>query len=213
MKIEIWSDVMCPFCYIGKHKFERALNQFTQKESIQVEWKSFQLNPDLKTDISVDINQYLMENKGISYEQAKHMNETVTALANKIGLTFQLDKAIVCNTFMAHRFSHLAKSIGKQEQAEELLFRAYFSEGKNVADQATLVSIGMELGLAASAVNALFETDAYFFEVEQDLKEAKSFGINSVPFFVFDRKFSISGAQESAIFLKTLQQIQAQETV
>jgi predicted DsbA family dithiol-disulfide isomerase len=112
MKVEIWSDVMCPFCYIGKRRFEDALQQFEHKDAIEIEWKSFQLNPDLETDPTININQYLADKKGWTIDHAQQMNDHVTKMAAEAGLTYNLDKAVVANSFKAHRFSHLAKSHG-----------------------------------------------------------------------------------------------------
>jgi predicted DsbA family dithiol-disulfide isomerase len=147
MKVEIWSDVMCPFCYIGKRRFEKALDQLPGKENIEVIWKSFQLNPDLKTDPTKNINQYLSEVKGMSMERAAQLNQQVTAMAAGEGLHYELDKAIVANSMVAHRFSHFALSKNKQNEAEELLFKAYFTEGKNTDDINILINLGKSIGL------------------------------------------------------------------
>ena len=126
MKVEIWSDVMCPFCYIGKRKFEKALEQFPDADKIEIEWKSFQLNPDLETNPDLSSHESLAAHKGISVEQAKAMSDQVVQMAAGEGLTYHLDKAVVANSFNAHRFSHLAKKHGVQHKAEEALFRGVF---------------------------------------------------------------------------------------
>src|SRR5687767_963 len=128
MKVEIWSDVMCPFCYIGKRRFEQALEQFSNKRDIEVVWKSFQLNPQLQTQPGKNINQHLSEIKGWSLEQAKQANAHVTAMAAEVGLQYDLDHAIVANSFDAHRLIQLAKAHGKGDAMEEQLFRAYFTK-------------------------------------------------------------------------------------
>ncbi|MBS1504268.1 MAG: DsbA family oxidoreductase, partial [Bacteroidetes bacterium] len=147
MKIEIWSDVMCPFCYIGKRRFESAMNDFSHKDQLEVEWKSFQLNPYMKTDPSVNINQYLAEAKGITADHARQLNDYVTGMAAKEGLKYDFDKAIVANSFDAHRLSHLAKRHGLSDEMEEALFKAYFTEGKNTDDKQTLADLGASVGL------------------------------------------------------------------
>src|ERR1043165_720328 len=152
IKVEIWSDVMCPFCYIGKRKFEAALEQFPQKDIVEIEWKSFQLSPYMKTDPSKSINRFLAEHKGISEEQAAAMNDRVTELAAKVGLKYDFSKAIVANSFKAHCFSHFAKENGKQMEAEEALFKAYFTEGKNTDDDQVLLEIGEAIGLDKDAL-------------------------------------------------------------
>jgi len=205
MKVEIWSDVMCPFCYIGKRKFEAALNQFPEKENVQLIWKSFQLSPDMKTDPGKNINQFLAAHKGITLQEAKRMNDHVTQLAAKVGLVYDFDKAIVANSFNAHRLVHFAKHHGKQNEAEEQLFKAYFTDGKNTDDTTTLIQLGTEIGLDATALKTVLETDKYAEDVKADIQEAHQIGVRGVPFFVFDRKYAVSGAQESPVFLQTLE--------
>ncbi|MBP6672651.1 MAG: DsbA family oxidoreductase [Bacteroidetes bacterium] len=204
MVVEIWSDVMCPFCYIGKRKFEQALEQFPGKASVNVEWKSFQLNPDMKTDPSMNINDYLAEHKGIPVARAKEMNEHVTAMAAEVGLTYDLGKAVVANSFDAHRLSHFAKKHGRQDAMEERLFKAYFTEGKNTADHETLVSLAVEAGLNAEEVRTMLAGTKFSDDVNRDIYEASQVGARGVPFFIFDNKFAVSGAQPTELFLQVL---------
>lgn len=147
MKVEIWSDVMCPFCYIGKRRFEQALEQFEYSDDIDVEWKSFQLNPSMETDPDKNINEYLAEAKGWSPEQARQMNQRVTDMAAEEGLEYNMDQAVVANSFDAHRLIQFAKKLDKGAEAEEALFRAYFTESKNIADHNTLLKIAEAIGL------------------------------------------------------------------
>jgi predicted DsbA family dithiol-disulfide isomerase len=207
MKVEIWSDVMCPFCYIGKRKFEQALGQFPGNAAVEVEWKSFQLNPDMQTDPSKSINDYLAEHKGIPVARAKEMNERVTEMAAEVGLTYRLDNAVVANSFDAHRLSHFAKKYGKQDAVEELLFKAYFTEGKNTADHETLVSLAEEAGLQGEEVRSMLSGTDYSDEVNRDIYEASQVGARGVPFFVFDNRYAVSGAQPSEIFLQVLNKV------
>lgn len=204
MKVEIWSDVMCPFCYIGKRKFEAALAQFPNKDRVELIWKSFQLAPDLKTQPDKNIHQFLAEHKGMSLEQAKSMNDHVTDLAKQVGLVYDFDRSIVANSFNAHRFSHFAKQYGKQNEAKELLFRSYFTDGKNIDDQLTLIQLAEEVGLDTTALKTALENGSYADEVKADIHEAQQVGVRGVPFFLFDRKFAVSGAQEISVFAKTL---------
>ena len=132
MKVEIWSDIMCPFCYIGKRRFENALKDFPHSSEIEIEWKSFLLNPAIRTETGNNINQYLSETKGWSLEQANQANNYVTKMAKEVGLYYDLNKAVVANTFDAHRLIQLAKANNKSNETEERLFRAYFIEGKKV---------------------------------------------------------------------------------
>jgi predicted DsbA family dithiol-disulfide isomerase len=138
MKIEIWSDIVCPFCYIGKRRFEKALAQFEHRDEIEVEWKSFQLSPGLKSEPGKSIHQFLAEHKGISLDEARGMNDYVTQMAAQETLEYDFDKAVVANSLKAHQLIHFAKANGKQEEAEELLFRAYFTEGKDIDNPQTL---------------------------------------------------------------------------
>ncbi|MBI3518624.1 MAG: DsbA family oxidoreductase [Bacteroidetes bacterium] len=204
MKVEIWSDVMCPFCYIGKHKFEKALEQFPHKNNIEVVWKSFQLDPTTVTDPSLNTIEHLAHKKGWSKQQAQETTAHVTNIAKQVGLDFHFDKAVVANSFDAHRLSHLAKKYGKQNELEEKLFRAYFTDGKNTADHATLLQIGKELGIDEKEISDVLHSSAFADDVEMDISEAQHIGVRGVPFFVLDRKYAVSGAQESDTFLGAL---------
>ena len=204
MKVEIWSDVMCPFCYIGKRKFENALAQFPHKDKIEVVWKSFQLDPTTVTDPSLNTIDNLAEKKGWSKQQAQETTAHVTNIAKQVGLEFNFDKAVVANSFDAHRLSHLAKKYGKQNELEEKLFQAYFTDGKNTADHSTLLQIGKESGIDEREITDILNNTTYSNEVEQDIIEAQHIGVRGVPFFVLDRKYAVSGAQESDTFLGAL---------
>jgi len=205
MKIEIWSDVMCPFCYIGKRRFEDALQKSGHGKDIEIEWKSFQLNPDMKTDPNINIDQYLADIKGFSLEHAKELNSHVTQMAAEAGLTYNFDRAVVANSFNAHRFSHLAKKHGLGDAAEEQLFKAYFTDGKNMDDIPTLIELGVSIGLNADEIKATLESDAYADDVKHDIAEAQYLGIRGVPFFVMNRKYGVSGAQAVPVFEETIE--------
>lgn len=204
MNVEIWSDVMCPFCYIGKRKFEKALEQFPHKNDITIIWKSFQLDPTTVTDPSLNTIENLAQKKGWSKKQANETVAHVTKIAKQVGLDFHFEKAVVANSFDAHRLSHLAKKYGKQNELEEKLFAAYFTEGKNTADYDTLLQIGTEIGLDIKEIENLLKSDTYANEVHLDIKQAQQIGVSGVPFFVLDNKYTISGAQESETFLGAL---------
>ncbi len=205
MKVEIWSDVMCPFCYIGKRKFENALAEFPKQKQVEIIWKSFQLSPEIQTNPNQNVNELLAVLKGIPLEQAIQMNNHVSGMAAIVGLTYNFATAVVANSLKAHRFSHLAKSLGLQNEAEESLFRAYFTEGRNTDDTETLVKLGEEIGLDASLTREVLEGNQYAHDVRADILEAQQLGIRGVPFFVFDRKIGVSGAQESAVFKQALE--------
>lgn len=203
--IEIWSDIMCPFCYIGKRRFDAALAQSEHSNDVEVIWKSFMLSPDLVTGPSKNSNQFLAEHKGISVEQARGMNDYVANMAAQSGLTFHFDKTVVANSFNAHRFSHFAKEHGRQNEAEELLFAAYFTEGKNIDDAKTLLDIALQLGLDAKELSEAMASGNYANAVADDIAEAQQLGIRGVPFFVFNRKFAVSGAQDVSVFADALE--------
>jgi len=204
MKVEIWSDVMCPFCYIGKRHFEKALEGFSEHDKIEVEWKSFQLNPDMKTEPGKSINQYLAENKGWTLEQARQANEHVTRMAKEAGLEYNMDRAVVANSFDAHRLVQLAKKSGKGDAMEERLFRAYFTEGKNIADHATLAGLAEEAGLEKEAVERTLAGRDFAAEVEQDIYEARQISVRGVPYFVLNDRYAVSGAQPVETFAGAL---------
>jgi predicted DsbA family dithiol-disulfide isomerase len=204
MQVEIWSDVMCPFCYIGKRKFEAALAQFKCKENIEIIWKSFQLNPEMKTDTTKNSIVALAENKGISLAESEEMHQYVMEMASKVGLQYSMNKTIAANSFNAHRLTHFAKIKGKQLEIEEKLFEAYFILGKNIDDNNCLIEIGESVGMAHDDLVKMLNSNDYENEVRKDIYEAQQVGVRGVPFFVFDRKFAISGAQESSVFLISL---------
>lgn len=204
MTVEIWSDIMCPFCYMGKRKFERALEKFPHKDSLEITWKSFQLNPELITDTTKSIYQYLSEVKGMDIQHAKDLNSQLADAAKELGLELNFDKVIVANTLKAQKFVHLAAKEGMQDEAEEALFKAFFKEGKNVDDIIVLAEIGNQLGLNTENLDERLNADSLYEEVRMDLYEAHQFRITGVPFFAFNRKFAVSGAQEPEVFFSTL---------
>lgn len=213
MTVEIWSDVMCPFCYIGKRRFEKALANFKHKDAIQVVWKSFQLNPNMVTNPSISATQHLATSKGWTLEQTKEMQSHVTNMAADAGLQFNFDKAVVANSFNAHRLLQFAKTKKLGDALKEILLRSYFVEGKNTDDNVVLLEIGVAAGLDKNDVeNILKDKNAFAEAVQNDVAEAQQLGISGVPFFVIDRKYGISGAQESATFGQALEKSFAEFT-
>ena len=211
MKIEIWSDIACPFCYMGKRKFDKALAQFEGKVDVEIEWKSFLLNPELVSNPSVSIFQYLAEIKGFPEEQARQMMAQITESGNAIGLDYHFDQVVLANTMKAHQLLHEARIQGFQHEMEELLFEAHFVEGKNIDDVNMLVDLASEVGLDITALDVKILTGAYSKEIDSDINLAQQFGVRGVPFFVFDRKYAVSGAQEVGTFLKTMEQVQSEK--
>lgn len=204
MKVEIWSDVMCPFCYIGKRKFEKALENFENKDSIDVVWHSFQLNPELKESPDQDIYQYLADAKGQSLEWSVQMHENVAQTAKAVGLDYRFDLAKVANSFDAHRVLQLAKKYDLSDALEERFFKAYFTEGALISDHSTLEQLAIESGLDREEVKAVLASDKYSEEVIKDGRVAQQLGARGVPFFVMDRAYGVSGAQDPAVFEDTL---------
>jgi len=211
MKVEIWSDVVCPFCYIGKRKFEKALEGFEAKDKVAIEWRSFQLDPDMEYVAGQSVHEYLSKRKGTSAVEGKRMNDAMTAMAKEVGLEYNFDKAIVNNTFNAHRLLHFAKEKGLQNEMKERLFRAYYTEGKNVGDIDTLALLGEEVGLQAEEIRTVLQSEKYAQDVLLDQYKAQQIGANGVPFYVFNNKYAVSGAQPSEVFAQVLEKVWEEE--
>jgi predicted DsbA family dithiol-disulfide isomerase len=205
LKIQIWSDVMCPFCYIGKRKLEDALSQFENKDAVTIEWKSFQLDASFVATPGETVVDHLAEKYRKDTDWAETMVENVTQNAKASGLNFHFEKAILANSFHAHRLLHLAKKHHLSNELKELLFKAYLTDGKDVNNLSTLKELGLEVGLENDAIEQVLHSDAYAKEVKQDQEEAQAIGVTGVPFFVFDNKYAVSGAQQPETFLKTLE--------
>lgn len=206
MKVDIWSDVRCPFCYIGKHKFEQALEQFPQKEKVEIVWHSFELDPNLKTDPGANTYDHLAKSKGIAREEAIQMTQHAANAAKEAGLKLNFDKAVVANSFHAHKLIQLAKTKGLGNEAEEQLFKAHFKDGQNIDDKEALLQIGILIGLDEKEVKEAMSSDTFGEAVLKDELQAQSLGIRGVPFFVFNNKYAVSGAQSPAVFLQALEQ-------
>jgi predicted DsbA family dithiol-disulfide isomerase len=204
MKIEIWSDIRCPFCYIGKRKFELALGRFPHKDNVEITWRSFQLDPGLKTQPGLHVYDYLARIKGLSRDETVRMHDHVRQVAREVNVEFNFEKAVVANSFNGHRLIQLAKTRGLGDQAEEYLFKAHFTEGRNIDDTDDLRHIGMAIGLHAGEVEDLLTSDRYSNAVKEDEHLARSLGIRAVPFFILNGKLAVSGAQSPDLFLQAL---------
>ena len=204
MKVEIWSDVVCPWCYIGKRRFENALSRFPHADEVAVTWRSFELDPTTSaTDI--DLVGHLAAKYRVSREEAAAMNDRVTGIAAGEGLAFKLDIARRGNTFDAHRLVHLAAERGKQGEMKEALLSAYQTQGESIADHAALIRVAVPAGLDEGEVAGMLAGDAYASEVRADEREARELGVSGVPFFVFDRRYGVAGAQPADVLLEILQ--------
>jgi predicted DsbA family dithiol-disulfide isomerase len=206
MTIEIWSDLVCPFCYIGKRRLERALSRFSGRDRVRMIRRSFELDPDAPRTVEGTLNEMLADKKGISTARAAELNGYVTAMAARDGLDYRLDRARPGNTFDAHRLVHLAAEHGLDAVVEERLMRAYFTEGQPIGDRETLVALGTECGLDADEVRSMFSGNMYADAVREDERRAAAFGIHGVPFVVIDERYAVSGAQGVEAFLDALEQ-------
>jgi predicted DsbA family dithiol-disulfide isomerase len=205
MHVEIWSDIACPWCYIGKRRFEAALAGFEHRDDVRVTWRSFELDPDAPAERPGDRAVHLAEKYGSSVEQAIGMQDQMTAVAAEEGLEFHFEIAREGNTFDAHRLSHLAGAHGLQDALEERLMRAYLGEGELISDHATLTRLAVEAGLPEDEVRDVLATDHYATEVREDQRTAAGLGIRAVPFFVIDRELGASGAQSPEVLGELLQ--------
>ena len=199
MHVEIWSDIACPWCYVGKRRFEAALAAFEHREEVRVTWRSFELDPSAPPAREGDGATHLARKYGTSREQALAMHERMTATAAEDGLDFRFDLARGGNTFDAHRLVHLAAAHGVQDAMKERLMRAYLTEGELMSDHATLERLATEVGLPADEVRDMLATDRFAADVRDDEQTATSFGITAVPFFVVDRRIGAAGAQPSEV--------------
>ncbi len=208
VKIEIWSDVVCPWCYIGKRRLEHALRDFEHAGEVEITWRSFQLNPDTPPGTAVPTRDYLARRFG---PQATAMTGRVAELARAEGLDFDFDAALTVNTLDAHRVLHLAVGLGLGDAAKERLLRAHFTEGADLSDRDTLVVLLSEAGADPEQVRAVLDSDQYAAAVRADIADAQRLGATGVPFFVIDRKYGISGAQPAEAFLQALRAAYADE--
>jgi predicted DsbA family dithiol-disulfide isomerase len=210
MKVEIWSDIACPWCYIGKRRFESALERFAHRDEVEVSWRSFQLDPTAPTSSDQTMDVVLSRKYGIPLSQAAAMNAKLEALAAEIGLEYHLSTIRYTNTLAAHRLLHLASHHRRQDAMKERLMHAYFTENLPLGDTDTLVGLAHEVGLDPAEVRRVLESDTYADEVRDDLRRASLLGIRGVPFFVLDEAFGVSGAQPVEIFLQALEQAWAE---
>jgi len=195
MKVEMWMDFVCPFCYLGKAKFEKALENFSDKENVEIIYKSFELDPNASKIYKGTMSELVSEKYGITIEEAQENNERLTVEAKEVGLVYNLEKAIPVNTLYTHRLLQYAKEIGKDAEVVSVIFKAYFTDSKNLSDIDTLVKISKEAGLEEEVVREILNSDKYTDRVREDEKESQDLGIDVVPYFVINKKFTVAGAQ------------------
>ena len=209
IKVDIWSDVQCPWCYIGKRKFEDAVAKFDGQ--VEVEYHSFELAPDTPVDFDGTPVDYLSDRKGIDRAQAKQMIDRVTGIASEVGLEYDYDHIHQTNTVIAHELLHFAKSKGRQLDVKERLLKAYFINGEHVGRIEDLVEIAAELGFDRHEVTEALESHRFLPDVKADMAQAREYGIQGVPFFVFDGKYGVSGAQDSTTFANVLEEVRREK--
>jgi predicted DsbA family dithiol-disulfide isomerase len=202
--VEIWSDIACPWCYVGKRRFESALAEFEHRDDVEVTWRSFELDPAAPAERDGDGAQHLADKYGMSRDEALAAQQRLTDVAAGEGLAFRFDLARGGNTFDAHRLVHLAAAHGLQDAMKERIMRAYLEQGELISSHAVLERLAADVGLPAEEVGDVLSTDRYSREVREDERTAAGLGIHAVPFFVIDRKLGASGAQPAPVLLDFL---------
>jgi predicted DsbA family dithiol-disulfide isomerase len=205
MHIDIWSDVVCPWCYLGKRRLERAIDEFEHRGEVSIGHRSFQLDPSKPKHVTVSRRQMLMAKYHLTEEQVAEMDEKMVRTAAQDGLIYRLaPDGVTGNTFDAHRLVHFARARGREAAMLDRLYRAYFSERRSVFDADSLVPLAAETGLEASETRAVLQGSDYSDEVDADQKEARLLGVSGVPFFVVDDRYGVSGAQPVEVFRQVL---------
>ena len=211
MQVDIWSDVACPWCFIGKRRFETALRAWQHRDEVEVTWHSFQLDPTLPEHYDGTEVEYLASRKGMPVEQVRQMFAHVTQQAAAEGLAYDFDSLVVANSLRAHQLLHLAKASGRGDEVKEALLSGHFEHGVDIGDIDALVAIGTRAGLDAEEIRAALADERYLPAVRADIAQAQQLGVNGVPFFVFDMRLGLSGAQPSEVFSQALEQARALE--
>ncbi len=204
MKIDIWSDIACPFCYIGKRNLELALKNFESEDEVEIIYHSYQLDPNAKKEGKRDSVEDLANKYGSSMEKAQQMVDRVISMAKDVGLHYNYDAIVNTNTLDAHRLSHYAKKFNKDKEIVEELFRAHFIEGLDIGDIDVLGKLGDRVGLDSEDIKNVLKSEEFISEVDTDKYMASQYEITSVPFFIFNDKYAISGAQPPEAFLDTM---------
>jgi len=209
VQVEIWSDIVCPWCYIGKRRFEAALARFAHREEVEVTWRAFELDPSAPRERAGELVDSLAAKYGVSRQQAKAMHDSMTDTAAAVGVTFRFDQARSGNTFDAHRLLHLAGDRGVQDPVKERLLSAYLTEGEPIGDPETLVRLVGEAGLDGAEAREVLGSGRYADAVRADEREAAALGATGVPFFVVDRRYGVAGAQPPELLLEVLEKAAA----
>ncbi|MGM1029459.1 MAG: DsbA family oxidoreductase [Actinomycetota bacterium] len=205
MQIDIWSDVACPWCFIGKRRFETALGAWEHRDEVEVTWHSFQLDPTLPEHYDGTEVEYLASRKGMPEQQVRQMFALVTEQAAGEGLRYDFDRLVVANSLRAHQLLHLAKAHGKGDAVKEALLAGHFEQGIDIGDVEALVTLGTAVGLDAQEIRDALADERYVPAVRADIEQAQQLGVNGVPFFVFDMRLGLSGAQPASTFTQALE--------
>ncbi|HLV05570.1 MAG TPA: DsbA family oxidoreductase [Actinomycetaceae bacterium] len=213
IRVDVWSDIACPWCFIGKRKFEAGLAAFDGADDVTVTYHSFELSPDTPVDFEGSEVDFLSAHKGLPKEQVEQMLRQVTTIAADVGLRYDFDAVRHTKTLLAHEALHFAKEHGTQLELVERLFSAYFEEGRHVGKVDELVALGSDVGLDADALRTALEDGTYTDAVAQDIAQARVYGIQGVPFYVIGGKYGVSGAQRPEVFTRALEQVRSEASV
>jgi predicted DsbA family dithiol-disulfide isomerase len=207
ISIGIWSDIVCPFCFIGKKKLEKAISKLNLSDQVEIEWHSFQLDPDFPKGESIPSSEYLAKRKNFPLEQINSIQKQLTASATPYGVDFQFDKSLSFNTMDVHRLWQWSKTMGRSSELKEALMLAYFTNGIDLSKEENVLKVVENCGLDRTEAQAIFRSDAFSNEVDEDIYQASQIGIRGVPFFVINNQFAISGAQEDNVFESALMKV------
>jgi predicted DsbA family dithiol-disulfide isomerase len=207
---DVWSDIVCPFCYIGKRNFENALEQTGLTGVTNVVWHSFELAPDAQTNPDTTIYEVLGKRKGWSLEQSKQIHRQMEKRAKQSGLEYNFDKTVPANSFNAHRLLHLARKHDVQNEVKELLFKGYYTDGKNIDDEHYLIETGRQTGLKKDDIRNALQSHSIEKEIYEDIGTARKLGIQGVPFFILNQKYALSGAQPVEVIVEALEKVKSE---
>jgi predicted DsbA family dithiol-disulfide isomerase len=205
MKVEMWMDFVCPYCCLGKSKFEKALENFSDKKNVEIIYKSFELNPDASKIYHGTMSEFLSKEYGMTMKEVQENNERLTAEAKGLGLVYNLEKIMPTNTFNAHKLLQYSKEIGKATEFVSVIFKAHFTDNKNISDIDILVEISKEVGLEEEIVRGILNSNKYADLVREDEKESQDIGVDVVPFFLINKKYTVAGAQPIETLRKALE--------
>lgn len=213
MKIQVWSDYVCPFCYIGKRELENALKETGFDSQVEVEYKAYQLDPTTSVENNEKFQETLAKKYDMTPEMVQQQTEGIKARAAQVGLDYHFEDMYNENTFKAHRLAKYAATVNKEKDMTERLLKAYFVENQRIGNEAVLVALAKEVGLEEEAVTAALQQESFATETLADMEEAQKVGVRGVPFFVINEKYAISGAQPSDVFKKAIQQVAEEENL